>query len=41
MTHILASNPLFENYIRNSLSDEKSTENLINEIGRIKKSNIV
>ena len=41
MTHILASNPLFENYIRNSLSDEKSTENLINEIGRIKKLNIV
>jgi hypothetical protein len=41
MTHILASNPLFENYIRNSLSDEKTTENLINEIERIKKLNIV
>ena len=40
MTHILASNPIFENYIRNSFSDEKSTENLINEIGRIKKLNI-
>jgi replication factor C large subunit len=41
MTHILASNPLFENYIRNSLSDEKTTENLINEIRRIKKWDLV
>jgi len=41
MTYILASNPHFENFVRNSLSDEKTTENLISEIGRIKKLNLV
>ena len=40
MTYILASNPHFENFVRNSLSDEKTTENLISEIGRIKKLNL-
>lgn len=40
MTHVLASTPLFEHYIRNSLSDEKSTENLINEVARTKKLNL-
>ena len=37
MTHILASNPHFENYINKSMPDENSSENLINEIGRVKK----
>jgi len=37
MTHILASNPHFENYINKSMPDESSSENLINEIGRVKK----